>query len=143
MDAKLPDKIIPIILFFSVFDLVTRPQSPPSQCPFEVADCCASNSIYHLLVELRIGLRRGKAILGEQTAVIQVHRGVKNLAGRVVIDYGKVFIGGTQIQLAFFPGKLDSDFIDVTRIDAPAENRIEGKGAKPPVRRTGYIYTTV
>ena len=70
-------------------DLVAmrRPEREPSERPFEVPDRPHRDGVDHLLVELRVALRRRQAVLRDDRRVVQVDRLVEGAAGGIVVDH--------------------------------------------------------
>ena len=60
--------------------------------------------------------------------IVQVHRRVKDLTCRVVIDHFEITVDWPQLHVTV-PGELDSDLIDVLTPDLTAEDRVKSVGA--------------
>ena len=76
-----------------------RPQRDASQRALEVADGRHGDRVDHLLVEQRIGFRRGHAILREHPLLIQIDRRVGDATRRVDVDHLEVLAAGPSLRL--------------------------------------------
>ena len=81
-----------------VLAIVRRPQCAAAERPLEMADRGHGDGIDHLLVKLRIALRRRQTILGEQGLVVEVDRIIDPVRGRIDIHDFEIFANRTRPQ---------------------------------------------
>jgi hypothetical protein len=113
------------------------PEGPAAQGTFKVADSGAGHGIDHLLVKLGVALRGRQAVLRQQARVIQVHRGIEGLTGRIVVHHFQVVVHGPQPQIVL-PGDIDYHLIYLISLELAAEDRVKSEGPQAPARRGLY-----
>ena len=113
-------------------DLTIGPQRDAAQRALEVANGGHRHGVDHLLVKLRIGFRRGEAVLGQQIAVVEIHGTIEEAARRIAVDDFDVFTDGAGLQI--LPRHFDGDFVDGGGLEPRHQARIERENAQPPRR---------
>src|SRR5215216_1335324 len=87
--------------------------------------------ISHLLMELRVALGRGKAVLEQQVRMVQVNRRIAAARRRIDIDDLNVFADWAWSEFVL-PTYLQGGLIDSKRLQTTAERRIVGIDAQWP-----------
>ena len=83
--------------FTSLSNDVWRPESSAAQRSLEVANGRHGYGVDHLLVKLRVALRRHQPILGKQVGLVEINRRVEAVAGRVKVNHFEVFADRTRL----------------------------------------------
>ena len=109
-----------------------------------MADRRHRDRVDHLLVELRVALRRRQAVLRHDRAVVQVDRRVEAPLGRIVVDDLEVLAdrAGLEDVLPFvvaLPGNASVDLVDPGRLELDAELGSKAKTRSGRSRRVGAI----
>ena len=113
-----------------VFAVVGRPQRAAAERPLEMADRGHGDGINHLLVKLRIALRRRQTTLGEKGLVVQVDRVIDPVRGRIDIHDFEIFANRTRPQRLggsglVIPGNRQRRLMHRNGIEALGHRRIE------------------
>jgi hypothetical protein len=106
------------------------PERHAAERALEMTNRRHRHGIDHLLVKLRIGLRGGEAVLGEQVRMIEIDRMIEDAAGRIVVDHFDVFAHRTRLEI--LPRNLGHDFVETGGVELRGQARIESEDAQPP-----------
>ena len=144
IDAQPADELVVI----GAGDHVIGPEHPAPERFFEPVNCRHRDRIDHLLVELGVGLRGLKPVLGQKVLAVQIDRLVEHAARGVEVDDLDVFPdrtvgkdGGAVI--VAFPRNVDGDFIDAPCGNLGAEAWVERVDPETPSARrigNGYVF---
>ena len=127
VDAQSPHEL-PSVLAVGGPEPPVRPERHAPERPLEVPNRGHGDRVDHLLVELRIGLRRQQAVLREQVWVVEVHRSVDHVAGGIAVHDLDVL--ADRPGLKRLPGYLRGDLVDRRRFQLGRQARIEGEDAQ-------------
>ena len=133
IDPEPPHKGLAVTARCRVVLPLRRPERHAAERALEMADRRHRHRIHHLLVELRIGLRRRQPVLRQQLGVIKIDRGIDRIAGGVDVDHLDILADRPGLEL-LLPGNPDGHFGDADHIMLPGEAGIEGVDAQPPRR---------
>jgi hypothetical protein len=114
-------------------DAARRPQRDATERPLELADRGHRDGVDHLLMELRIPLRRTQTVLREHVRVVEVHRRIDHAARRIDVDHLDVFTRRAGLQV--LPRQPDRDLVNRNGLQPQREAGIERIHTQTPVRR--------
>ena len=116
-----------------------RPEREPAERALEVADRPHRDGVDHLLVELRVALRRRQAVLRDDRRVVEVDRLVEAAARRIVVDHLDVLADGAGLRgCPSLCRRAPTGLASVTslmpgRLQLDADARVEGEDSQPPL----------
>ena len=108
-----PESVVSIACVSRTGDAKTRrPQRAAPERVFETFDRPHRDRVAHLLMELRIALRRGQAVHSEDVIMVEIHRGITATARRIDVDDFDIFADRSRLE-PFFPPNVGEGGVDV------------------------------
>ena len=147
VDAQAPDEFF--VVKRSVRCAARRPEQRPPQRALEQADHLHANGVYHLLVELRVAVRRVDPMLLDHVRIVQIDRFVKTPGRRIEVNHLQVVADrsrrgailatiqrGDDIQWELLPRDRHLHIPDGDRVQPRRQAGVGRVNPQPPMRRT-------